>query len=115
MKVLRPSSTRGQPTPPPKARPLPQPNLSLEALLNHSSSALRELNINGWSSTSEGALQNLGKKAEELEKVDIDWCRNMDNWVVKGVVEGCEGLKEMKVWGCNRLTVDCPKKVRFSK
>lgn len=89
--------------------------LSLEALLNHSSSDLRELNINGWSGTSEEALQKLGKKAKALEKVDIGWCRSVDNWVVKSVVDGCEGLKEMKVWGCNRLTSDCPKKVRLSK
>ena len=88
---------------------------SFQALLNHSSSGLRGLNVNGWSSTSEEALKLLGKKAKALEKVDIGWCRNVDNWVVKDVVNGCEGLKEMKVWGCNRLTADCPKKVRSSK
>lgn len=86
---------------------------SLQALLNHSSPGLRGLNINGWSSTSEEALKQLGKKAKALEKVDVGWCRNVDNWVVKDVADGCEGLKEMKVWGCNRLTVDCPKKVRI--
>ncbi|KAF7322013.1 Dna dependent atpase [Mycena kentingensis (nom. inval.)] len=38
-----------------------------------------------------------------LRKLDVGWCRAVDDFVVKGVLEGCPALEELKVWGCNRV------------
>jgi DNA repair protein RAD7 len=89
---------------------------ALEAMMVHSGARLEVLIINGWKGVSEKALKTVGRLGTELRKVDVGWCREMDDFVVKdwmgmdrGV--GCRRLKELKVWGCNRITARCPKKV----
>lgn len=41
--------------------------------------------------------------ARELRTLDVGWCRAMDNFVMKKVLEGCRALVEIKVWGCDRV------------
>ena len=53
----------------------------------------------------------LGAKAPGLTKIDVGWCRGVDDFVIKGLLEGCERLKEIKCYGCNRVTENCPRKV----
>lgn len=90
------------------------PNLgsnALTALLTHSGTALMTLNINGWKTASEESLKGIPEKARDLRILDVGWCREMDNFVMKSVMDHCSKLKEAKVWGCNRLTEHCPRKV----
>lgn len=84
---------------------------ALKGLLKHSGPALTNLNINGWKAVSEEALRQIGVRCPELRKLDIGWCREVDDWVIKDLVENCEYLEEIKVWGCQRLTEKCPRKV----
>lgn len=84
---------------------------ALAALLKHSGETLTELYINGWKTTSEQALKEIGLLCPKLRKVDIGWCREVDNWVVQGIMDNCEKVEEVKVWGCQRLTEACPRKV----
>lgn len=86
---------------------------ALHALLKHSGESVTELYINGWKATSEEALKEIGELCPNLRKVDIGWCREVDNWVVQGIMEKCEKVEEVKVWGCQRLTEACPRKVCF--
>lgn len=83
------------------------PLLSTEALLAilaHSGKTLQDLNINGWKDTEGTALAQIGKEARDLRVVDLGWCREVDDFVVKDLLEGSKGyLKEVKVWGCNRV------------
>lgn len=85
-------------------------SLSLEAIMQHSGRALQALNINAWKDTSQDAL-NLIAEAKELKNLDLGWCREVDDFVVKGILDGCEKMQEIKVWGCNRVTDNCPRKV----
>ena len=95
---------------------------ALKAILKHSASRLEQLNINGWKEVGEGELKLIGR-AKELKKLDVGWCRAVDDLVlsgwlegetVKGVVKGgCRRLEEVKVWGCNKLTAVCPRRVFF--
>lgn len=87
-------------------------DVALKALLAHSSEDLTHLNINGWKSVSEDALKLIPKSAHVLRKLDVSWCRSVDDWFVKSVLERCEYLEELKVWGCGRLTENCARKVR---
>ncbi|KAI0697087.1 RNI-like protein [Cerioporus squamosus] len=83
---------------------------ALKAVLKHSGADLTDLNINGWKTVSEDALKLIPKRALALKKLDVGWCRCVDDWFVKSVLEQCDELEELKVWGCGRLTEHCARK-----
>ena len=97
-------------------------SLSLESLVKHSKERLEELNINGWKDVGEPALQVIGRLAKQLKKLDVGWCRAVDDFLLKMWFEGelvqgerkggCGSLQEVKVWGCNKISHSCPRKVR---
>ena len=84
---------------------------SLVALLNHSGAMLRELDINSWKDLSNEALLSIGSHAPKLTKIDMGFCRKTDDFVIKAILDGCNEMKEILVFGCNRLTEGCPRKV----
>lgn len=75
---------------------------ALEAIVAHSGMTLQELNINGWKEVGEAPLNGLAG-SRDLRKLDVGWCRSVDDFVVKNLLEGCRSLAELKVWGCNRV------------
>ncbi|KAF8237013.1 RNI-like protein [Tricholoma matsutake] len=94
---------------------------ALNAVMVHSGSKLVKLVINGWKDVGEEALRMVGRHGVELKRVDVGWCRQMDDFVVKswmgmdkehqqGSAAWCRKLEELKVWGCNRITASCPRK-----
>ncbi|KAJ2928494.1 hypothetical protein H1R20_g8594, partial [Candolleomyces eurysporus] len=93
---------------------------ALEAIMKHSGTRLESLNINGWKDVEENGLRDIGRQGKEMRKLDVGFCRNMDDFIVKAWLEGedvkgrkkggCMELVELKVWGCNRVTANCPKK-----
>lgn len=83
---------------------------SLESLIAHSGPFLRSLNINGWRAVPNASLSHLGSSCPKLENIDLSWCREVDDFTAKVILEGCKHLKEVKAWACNRLSVDCPRK-----
>ncbi|RXW23189.1 hypothetical protein EST38_g2674 [Candolleomyces aberdarensis] len=94
---------------------------ALEAIMKHSGSRLENLNINGWKDVEENGLRDIGRKGKEMRKLDVGFCRNVDDFIIKAWLEGedvkgrkkggCTELVELKVWGCNRVTPNCPKKL----
>jgi len=83
---------------------------SLDALLLHSGPRLENLNINAWKATSQEALMNISKHAPRLVKIDLGFCREIDDFIIKALMEECERLKEIKCWGCNLVTGAFPRK-----
>ncbi|KAI0782091.1 RNI-like protein [Abortiporus biennis] len=83
---------------------------ALTALLEHSGQKLTQLSINQWRNTSEESLKSIAKYCPKLNKLDIGWCREADDWVVKEIMEKCPKIEEVKVFGCQRLTQQCPRK-----
>jgi DNA repair protein RAD7 len=84
---------------------------ALAAVLEHSGSSLEHLNVNGWKDVPEEELNQIADKAPYLKRLDLGWCRETNDWVVKALLEKCELLEEVKVWGCQRVTHGCPRKV----
>jgi len=94
---------------------------ALEAILKHSAKRLEQLNINGWKDVGYDQLKEIGYTAIELKKLDVGWCRAVDDFLLKGWLEGenvkgvlkggCKRLEEVKVWGCNKVGAACPRKV----
>ena len=83
---------------------------ALPALLDSAGSTLSTLSINAWRETTAEALSKIGE-ARELRTLDIGWNRAVDNFVIKAILDGCPKLEEIKCWGCNRVTAECPRKV----
>ncbi|CAL1703119.1 unnamed protein product [Somion occarium] len=83
---------------------------ALISLLKHSKKSLTNLNINGWKTTSQEVLKGIARQCPRLQKLDISWCREVDDWVIKELVEKCDKIQEVKVWGCQRLSLQCPRK-----
>jgi DNA repair protein RAD7 len=91
--------------------------LALEALLAHCGRTLRKLNISGWRLVPQEALEALPRAAQGLEALDVSWCREVDDFFVKDLLTECaggagrgSGIKDIDLWGCNRLTINCPRR-----
>jgi len=92
------------------------PNIGTEALpalLECVGSTLSMLSINAWRETTAEGLAEIAK-ARELRTLDIGWNRAVDNFVIKAIMDGCPKLEEIKCWGCNRVTAECPRKLNVS-
>ena len=85
---------------------------ALQALLAASGRSLEHLDINGWMHTKSDTLAAIGVRARELRTLDVGFNREVTDVVVGKILKGCERLKEVRVWGCNRVTINCPRKVR---
>ncbi|KAI6129766.1 RNI-like protein [Pisolithus croceorrhizus] len=75
---------------------------TLTALLEHSGSSLTCLSLNGLRSLSTDALVLL-KCAVGLRRLDLSWCREVDDFVMKEIVSAMPKLEEVKLWGCSRV------------
>lgn len=87
---------------------------ALSALLEHSGPGLAHLDIHGWKAASQDSLQTIAERAPNLHTLDIGFCREADDSVIQALLDSCQMLSEVKVWGCQRLTVACPRKVSAS-
>ncbi|KAI5119535.1 hypothetical protein M0805_002557 [Coniferiporia weirii] len=83
---------------------------ALNGLLEHSGAALTELDINSWKTVSNEALLKIGENAKALRKLDVGFCRQVDAFVIKEIIDGCEDIKDISVFACNKLAEGCPKK-----
>lgn len=88
---------------------------TLSAIVAHPAAPhLESLNVNGWRNTDAESLEEIGKKGlRELRRLDLGWNREVTDMIVGEILEGCGKLEELKVWGCNKLTVNCPTRVRL--
>jgi DNA repair protein RAD7 len=85
---------------------------ALDAISKHSGEKLVSLNINSWKELGTEALVRLVERTgARLGELDVSWCRMVDNFVMKDVLEKCVKLRWVKCYGCNRLNEECPKKV----
>ncbi|EFI28499.1 DNA dependent ATPase [Coprinopsis cinerea okayama7 len=63
---------------------------ALEAIMKHSGKTLEVLNINGFKDVEEPALRTIGRLGKEMRKLDVGFCRNVDDFVIKAWLEGEE-------------------------
>jgi len=75
---------------------------ALEKLVESTHETLEELNINGWK---DATLEGILSRAPMLKTLDVGWCREMNDFVTKELVENCKSLKEVRVFGCNRVSL----------
>jgi len=79
-------------------------SLALNGVLQHSGPQLKSLSINGWKTTSNESLNMIAELATGLSKIDVGWCREVDDLALAKIQEECDTLKDLSCWGCNRVT-----------
>ncbi|WWC70134.1 uncharacterized protein I206_104081 [Kwoniella pini CBS 10737] len=82
---------------------------SLRNLIAHSGNTVEKLNLLGWKGVSNDCLAELAT-CKHLKDLDIGWCRQVTDFTIKDVLEGCKEIQSVRVWGCNQLTDAIPRK-----
>jgi DNA repair protein RAD7 len=73
-----------------------------EALMAHSGSALKHLNVHSCRHISREAFENVfaeKKTYPELLEIDISFCQTVNDFVVGSIFRSCPNLKTLKVFG----------------
>jgi len=83
---------------------------ALEAMLSHSGGALMELYINSWKDVTNAALKGLATKLAQVTTIDVGFCREVDDFWVKAMLNKCPLIRQIKLYGCNKITENCPTK-----
>ncbi|EPQ32299.1 uncharacterized protein PFL1_00495 [Pseudozyma flocculosa PF-1] len=76
----------------------------LPALLEHSGPDLVELSLNSVDKLTGKGLALLAKSCPNLEKLDLGFCRSVDDAVLDEICNGCKKLRVVYVFGCNRVS-----------
>jgi DNA repair protein RAD7 len=95
---------------------------------------LEKLDIKGWRTVSEEALNAIGTSCPNLKQLNVGWCRMLTDFTMKAILDGCEQIETVKAWGelalmsfddrgsisadphhrtypgCNKLTDNVPRK-----
>lgn len=71
---------------------------ALRALINQSGATLESLKIPGWKDIEVEALGEISH-CKWLKAVDIGWCRQVTDYTVKDILDGCEHIERIRVWG----------------
>ncbi|WVW84073.1 hypothetical protein I302_106102 [Kwoniella bestiolae CBS 10118] len=82
---------------------------SLQALIAHSGATVEKLNLLGWKEVSNDSLGELAH-CKHLKELDVGWCRQVTDFTIKDVLDGCGEIESVRVWGCNQLTDAIPRK-----
>lgn len=71
---------------------------ALGALIAHSGETIEWLSLLGWREVALEALNAL-VKCKNLKYLDVGWCRAVNNFWVKDVLDGCNAIEQVRVWG----------------
>jgi DNA repair protein RAD7 len=71
---------------------------SLRSLIDHSGVTLERLSVLGWKEVDQEALEEL-TRCVMLKEVDLGWCREVTDFTIKGLLDHCEHLEVVRVWG----------------
>ncbi|WVN87558.1 uncharacterized protein L203_102741 [Cryptococcus depauperatus CBS 7841] len=82
---------------------------ALRALIEHSGEAVEWLSLLGWREITLETL-NMLSGCKKLKHLDVGWCRTVNNFWVKAILDECECIEEIRVWGCNELSNGIPRK-----
>ena len=71
---------------------------ALRSLVAGSGATIERLSIHGWKDVESEALIELGR-CKNLKELDMGWCRQVTDFTVKELLESCEQIEKIKVWG----------------
>lgn len=72
---------------------------ALSAIVAHSGATLEKLSLLGWKELDEATMQTELVKCTALKVLDLAWCRLLTDWVIKDILERCDAIEQINVWG----------------
>ena len=67
--------------------------------------SLRELSLNNVPAIGDLSMVALREHcSKSLESLDISWVRGVSNHALGALVDSCDRLHELTLWGCRQLT-----------
>ncbi|GAA98017.1 uncharacterized protein L969DRAFT_46361 [Mixia osmundae IAM 14324] len=81
---------------------------ALDALVAHSGSTIEYLDLNSVDNLRELALMRLAKSCPKMIELDLSFVRDVDDFIVKAVLDNMPALTTFFVWGNNRVSDLCP-------
>lgn len=78
----------------------------LRALTAHSGKTIENLSLVGWRHVEADAVSGLST-CPRLQNLDLGWCRNVTDFTLKDILDGCNSIRTIRVWGelqCLRST-----------
>lgn len=81
----------------------------VEAIIAHSGSTLRSLDLNSCDQITSAGLAHL-TRATDLQILDLSMIRATDDFVLKDLLDRLPALQRIAVFGCNRVTDACPRR-----
>lgn len=76
----------------------------IEALVEFCGANLVELNLNSCDKITEIGFKQITKNCRSLEKLDVGFCRAIDDGIVTDMVNSIRNLQEIWLFSCNRVT-----------
>jgi DNA repair protein RAD7 len=73
-------------------------------LENGGGKQLTTLNLNGLKEISLSLLMKFLELAPDMEYLDVSWSKSVDNDFLEMAAQRWPRLKEISIWGCNRIT-----------
>ncbi|KAH6658312.1 RNI-like protein [Truncatella angustata] len=76
------------------------------ALMEHSGSKLRELNVHACRHISKEAFEDVfaaEKEYPELVKLEVSFCEEITDFIVGSIFRSCPNLRELNVFGCMKV------------
>lgn len=70
-------------------------NDALGAVILHSGKTLVDLNLHSVDEVDKAGLSMLAREAKAIEKLDVSFVRDVDDFVIKEILDGMEGLKTL--------------------
>lgn len=83
----------------------------IEAIVNNVGKNIEVFGMNKLKNVTRDQLISISTKLPKLREIDISWCSQTDDSVIKSFMENCQHLKQIKCFGCLLLTRFCPQKV----
>lgn len=71
---------------------------ALDAIVNHSGETLHTLSLMGWRNVSAESVAALSA-CKNLVDLDLGWCRQVTDFTLKAILEGCDAIERIHVWG----------------
>lgn len=83
----------------------------LEKILKKSGPTIELLNLNKIKDLSRDFLLTLPSMIPKIKEIDVSWCRQTDDAVIKKFIETCPEIKKITCFGCLLVTKDCIQQV----
>ena len=71
---------------------------ALQSLISHSGGSVEKLSLLGWREVETTALTALSK-CTVLQDLDVGWCRGVTDFCIKDVLDSCNEIQVIRVWG----------------